>query len=162
MNRVVALLLIPIFMLGQAWPHSHAGMTGIDSDEHASRPHIHFSTSSHHEDDHHHSSDNHGHAAGAHQHCDGTQYETHCGHQVADTHRNVAPLIDHDSDAVYFAAGTSITPRNLSLPEVEQAADLCWSNPTSVESARWRSATEDPPERYVWSPIYLLTLSLRL
>jgi hypothetical protein len=169
MTRFVSLLLIPMFMLGQAWPHSHAGFTGVDSDEHALRPHVHFSTADRHEDDHHHLSDgSHDHASHSHQHSDGPAHENHSphehrsGHEVAASHCTIDPLFDHEADAVYIAAVTSVAPRTVVSTEVDQSAVLCWIDPAFTPSARWRNPTDDPPDRYVSLPIYLLTASLRL
>lgn len=142
MYRLVSLLLIPFFVLGQSLPHSHAG-TGVSGpSDHALRPHVHVHG---HDDDH----DN------QHRHAD----------EVETTSQNCQSLstADHDSDAVYFAASSqSVTRSAGALPvDVFMTTWIVGFVPLPVDT-RSRYRTEDPPDRHTTLAIYLLTASLRL
>lgn len=101
MNRLLSILLIPLFVLGQSLPHSHAGSGVVEPDDHAGRPHVHLSAGqgNHHE---HNVSDGHGH-----------------GHDLQDEKASDdSPLtgslsvpVDHDSDAIYVAQSNSTLGR---------------------------------------------------
>jgi hypothetical protein len=158
MGRIVSLLLIPMFMLGQALPHSHAGSGVAEPECHSRRPHVHLDFDHHHasdgdDHDHHHASDDHGH------HHSGQQGDT------SDTDSSAAfsiPL-DHDSGAVYFTQTDWTTTRTVASLKVD-SSDLLWTSIASlfVCDPRMRNRLSDPPDRYWPRPIYLLTASFRL
>lgn len=142
MNRLLSLLLIPFFVLGQALPHSHAGTGVAESSDHALRPHVHLHGHEHAHDDHH-------------DHADSDESPSRID--------LLLPADDHDSDAVYLAASAqSLTRVSGSLAVDVHLAD--WAAipmPITVDT-RSRYRTSDPPDRYATLPIYLLTASLRL
>ncbi|MGB7324810.1 MAG: hypothetical protein WBD31_08050 [Rubripirellula sp.] len=149
MNRFVSLLLIPMFMLGHALPHSHAGTAVVEPDGHSLRPHIHVSGGHHHDHDDH----DHGH------HHAGDPSQTECP-EDAGTNSLLAPT-DHDSDAIYLVDSDWTMSRTVAAPRVDLVTGA-WSMPApSVTRAQLRVG-DDPPDRYAGLPIYLLTASLRL
>lgn len=148
MNRLVSLLLIPFFVLGQTLPHSHAGSRIVEPDGHAERPHVHFSTHDH----------NHSHARGAHSHSD----RPSDGDTDVDGD-GLSSADGHDSDAVYL----NVSPHLMTLTAQATASQGQVANwqvaviPLAAKSeCRFRSG--DPPDRYAVLPIFLLTASLRL
>ena len=160
MNRLVSLLLIPFFVLGQAMPHTHAGTGVTEPNGHDLRPHVHlngYTHGHHHPHGHAHShDDDHNHAA--------PREQASTGERAGPISRLI-PSTDHDSDTIYFAAsGDCLTRVLASLSGEVDAADsvvmaLLW--PIAVE-ARLRACTCGPPDRYATLPIYLLTASFRL
>ncbi|WP_146516491.1 hypothetical protein [Rubripirellula amarantea] len=147
--RILSLLLIPLFVLGQSLPHSHLG-SGIGTpSDHANRPHVHLGGGhSHHDDgDHHHDHDETGVDDLA---CSATGFALSLPHQ-------------HDSDAVYLASASIAVGRSAAAPSTDAVSvDAC----LSIESARPHVPMSSPrnvsARRYGGLPIYLLTASLRL
>ena len=147
MRLLVSLLLIPLFVLGQVLPHSHAG-TGISvPHDHASRPHIHLHGHDHHHDHGHH--DEHG---------DDEKEES--GNDSDDL---LTESSDHDSDAVYLPESdwtvSRKVPHQMDLSFVVLAYEDC-HKPFVVEGRL--QAAFHPPDRESTLPVYLLTASLRL
>lgn len=142
MGRLLSLLLIPFFVLGQCVPHSHAGSGLAEPDGHAIRPHVHL----------------HGHDHGhdhAHEHADEGESTS--------ANDSLSPAAEHDSDAVYLdVSGQSLTRTSVAIGiEVHSADWVAFSVPLTFD-VRSRRRTGDPPDRYRTLPIYLLTASLRL
>lgn len=147
MNRFVSLLLIPLFVLGQVLPHSHAGSGVVEPDDHSARPHVHLSHSHH-------------------EHGDGHEH----GHE----HDTVVSSLDgftatphsanHDHDAVYFAASTVFASRAVVATQFEWSTMLDLPLPSTLAIGELRSCSRisDPPDRCSPIPIYLLVASLRL
>ncbi|MCO8123334.1 hypothetical protein NHH03_16410 [Stieleria sp. TO1_6] len=138
MNRLLSILLIPLFVLGPALPHSHAGSGVAEPDGHALRSHVHL----------------HGHDH-AHEHADEDESTSPSD--------SLSPAAEHDSDAIYLvASGQSLTRTSGAIGiEVHSADWVAFSVPITVDvRPRWRAS--DPPDRYATLPIYLLTASLRL
>ncbi|MEO8269183.1 MAG: hypothetical protein ABI557_05655 [Aureliella sp.] len=151
MNRFVSLLLIPFFVLGQALPHSHAGTSVEQTNDHASRPHVHLSSD--------HSHDLH-HAETSHHHNGEVDYfdsANAAGTSVS------SPPFSHDADAIYLAASTSLASRVVATQKIYWASDEvivdCLFKLAAVPKAGGRVA---PPERCASVPIYLLVSSLRI
>ena len=149
MRALISLLLIPFFVMGQALPHSHAG-TGVEHPrDHAARPHMHVSGG--HSHDH----------AGESQHHDD---EVGCcvSANVFESGFCCLP-IDHDTDAIYLAASTSLVSRVLATDQVDVARDAViidgWLERAVQPKPGGRIA---PPDRYAGVPIYLLVASLRI
>ncbi len=148
MNRIVSLLLIPFFVLGQALPHSHAGSGITEPDGHAERPHVHVSKHDH----------DHGNGNGAHSH---SEHQSEEGNAIdSDV---VTSANEHDSDAVYLIASSDL----MTLPTHSTAVDGLVANwqvaaiPLAAKSeCQFHSGA--PPNRYATLPIFLLTASLRL
>lgn len=146
MTRLVSLLLVPFFVLGQALPHSHAGTGVVEPDGHSIRAHIHLSGDHHHD----HDGDEH------HQSADAT------GPKTA-TSAAISVPADHDSDAVYLADTDWTASRTVAAPQVDSTEVVWTSFAPSVGrdiSLGWR--LDHPPDRYAGLPVYLLTASLRL
>ncbi len=89
MNRLVAILLLQISVLGNLFAHSHCGSALPTQGQ--NRAHIHVGSSLHVKQ----------HKHGAHEH----SHHGHHDHRQGDS-SNSAPLepLDHDSDAVYLVA----------------------------------------------------------
>ena len=90
MNRLIAILLIPLFVVGNSLAHSHS--TAAHPSPGDGRAHFHFGSAPHHGHDHH---DSHEHAK-----------HDHHGHHHESDEPGSAPVapVEHDSDAVYVAA----------------------------------------------------------
>ncbi|TWT78960.1 hypothetical protein CA13_03570 [Planctomycetes bacterium CA13] len=152
MNRFVSLLLLPMFMLGQTLPHSHAGSNVREPDDHSLRPHVHI-THSHHD---HHGGHEHGHQHDAEEFSVGG-------------FGDLSPFANHDDDAVYFATSAVSTNRVLVASQSDWLRMLALSPPSAlspsivtVSDLCCCSRISDPPDRYSALPVYLLTASLRL
>lgn len=152
MRRFVSLLLIPMFVLGQALPHSHAGTgVGVPGD-HSHRPHVHLGVDEHHHCDHH-----------GHHHDDADEHGHPSQGDVAGAPNGLSIPLDHDSDAVYLPATDWTLNRVVSLQfdvtstfvSIDGCPGLLTSQSTSLVAAH-------PPDRSSPLPIYLLTASLRL
>lgn len=147
MNRLVSLLLVPFFVLGQALPHSHAGTGVLQPDGHSTRAHFHLVVGHHQDHDYEH--DHH-----------------HTGDQAEAGHSESAALSvpgDHDSDAIYLADTDWTVSRTVSAPQVDSTA-VVWTSfvPSVGREVRLCCRMEHPPDRDAGLPIYLLTGSLRL
>jgi hypothetical protein len=145
MNRLISLLLIPLFMLGQPLPHSHAGTGIIEPDGHSIRPHIHV--------------------AGGHSHDTSDHHHVHAGQSAADgvvvAVAETAPT-DHNSDAIYLVDGKWTASRTVVVSKIV-FAELAWTSLAPVNREVDHACRfSDPPDRYAGLPIYLLTASLRL
>ncbi len=149
MNRLLSLLLIPFFVLGQVLPHSHAGIGVHQPDDHAARPHVHlFGGHSHHHD-----SDDHSHVDQA----ASTNPVDSIGTVVA------ATPVEHDSDAIYLAQSNSFPSRasaigQLSFATVGTIVELLSDRPVPSGVC----CSKITLDRCAGLPIYLLVASLRL
>ncbi|QDS92422.1 hypothetical protein FF011L_11650 [Roseimaritima multifibrata] len=152
MNRILSLLLIPLFMLGHILPHSHAGVGVDEAHGDAYRPHIHVSSG-------HHDGHNH-HAAGEHHHAgDHTAPES----APASATLVLTAPVDHDFGAIYIADTDWTTIRTTAAPTVASVPSVWGSLAFSLDLdscsiGRW----DEPVDHYGRLPIYLLTASLRL
>ncbi|WP_146531604.1 hypothetical protein [Novipirellula artificiosorum] len=145
MNRFVSFLLIPMFLLGQALPHSHAGSAVVEPDDHSLRPHFHLAHS-HHDD-----ALEHGH-----------QHDAEVV-SLAGLGENLHSS-NHDHDAIYVAASTFSTNRAVVATQSDWLTMLDLPLPFTmvVGDLRTCSRISDPPDRCSPIPIYLLVASLRL
>ena len=151
MPRIVPLLLIPMLVLGQALPHSHAGTDVVEPNGHSLRPHIHLSSDHHHD----HDDDDHEH------HHAGDQSESE--HSQPTAIATLSVPIDHDSDAFYVADADWTAGRSVGTTQVDSATAVWTSLAPSVNrDSRPGCRCDDPADRYAGLPIYLLTASLRL
>ncbi|TWU46572.1 hypothetical protein [Rubripirellula reticaptiva] len=153
MNRLVSLLLIPMFMLGQPLPHSHAGACVDQADDHASRPHVHFAQHDHH----------HGHSH-AERESETDYHRDDSG--VADAADDIAAIFGmngHDDDAFYLANSTPSHHRLSIGGEQNHFAVVPFNVPEHL-GCRPMSGPQIlvPLQRRSSLPIYLLTASLRL
>lgn len=104
MFRLVAILLIPIFVVGNSFAHSHGSAAHSPASQ--QRAHIHVGGDDRHE---------HSHAAQSHNHH--SEHHSHeGGHGHDDEPENsgaqqepIAPPVDHDSDAIYLVASDFAT-----------------------------------------------------
>jgi hypothetical protein len=148
MARLVSLLLVPFFVLGQALPHSHAGTGMFEPDGHSIRAHIHVAGGHHHDHD-----------GDEHHHVD--QSDATGSRTARSTAFSAAT--DHDSDAFYLAETNWTASRTVATPQIDSAV-LVWTSfvPSVERAAHEGSRFGNPPDRYAGLPIYLLTASLRL
>ena len=146
MCKFVSLLLIPLIVLGQSLPHSHTGTGVAEPNGHSQRPHVHFHS--------------HDHLAKAH---------THHNHKPSSKDKKsrhcelVAPLADHDSDAIYLSATTKLIRTYPSIVIDFLVADSAAYPIIEVfcrDQCLYRSA--DPPDKHSGLPFYLLNSSLLL
>ncbi|XZE22703.1 hypothetical protein SH449x_002642 [Pirellulaceae bacterium SH449] len=145
MNRFVAILLIPFFLVGHALAHSH-GTAAHPSANHG-RAHIHVASAPHH-GHHSHESDDH-----------------HQGSDHESDEQKSAPVtpVEHDSDAIYVASAddayTSTDRVSIELgSSVYVDAPLCILNesrPPAVHPCLLTASTSG-------LPLYLLHAALRL
>lgn len=96
MNRLIAILLMPLFVVGNSLAHSHS--TAGHQSPGGGRAHFHVGSAPHHGHHHH---DSHEHANHDHDHAD---------HDHERDESKSAPLapVKHDSDAVYVVAAAFI------------------------------------------------------
>ncbi|EMI57509.1 hypothetical protein [Rhodopirellula sallentina] len=174
MIRLVSLLLIPLFVLGHALPHSHAGTGVVEPDGHSIRAHIHLAGGHHHGHDH--ANDDHDHADSIHadnDHADNDHDHSvhdHCNGESSDSSESktqapasVSVPMDHDSDAIYLADVDGAVSRTVATPRFDSVAQsweplVWWISLDKCVRGRYA----DPPDRYAGLTIYLLTASLRL
>lgn len=151
MNRLLSLLLIPFFVLGQALPHSHAGIGVHQPDDHAARPHVHLSGGH----SHHHDCDDHSHS-----HAD----QVASTNPVDSVQTDVsATPVEHDSDAIYLAQSNSFPVRasaigQLSFATVGTLVEYLSDRPVPSGVC----CSKQSLDRSAGLPIYLLVNSLRL
>ncbi|TWT97254.1 hypothetical protein [Neorhodopirellula pilleata] len=151
MNRLFSILLIPLFVLGQALPHSHAGSGMVEQDDHAGRPHVHLS-SGHSHDQGHQDGDEHGH--------------DHQDDKASDDSPRTGVLsvpVNHDSDAIYVGQ-SNITLGRASAVSQLNFANICTFVEVFTDRPDRRSllGSNQMPDRSAGLPIYLLVASLRL
>ena len=154
LNRFVSLLLIPIFVLGSAVPHSHAGSSAPIPSDHSARPHIHVG--SHH----------HGHHGHTHSH----EHDEPSDPLVATAGPDDAagscadrPL-GHDADAIYLLDTGDYTPPSTPM-ERESGEPLLTFLPHLSDSsppALQRPAHGHSFLPHYGLPIFLLDAALRL
>ena len=158
MRRFVSLLLIPLCLFGAPMPHSHHGTSVAEPNNHAMQPHLHLAGGHNHGHPHS-ASHGHRHSAALDHHHD---HEEDSGATGSDP--GVAPLTDHDADALYLTEQTSDGRRHVVEPPTgayamqaivvdddrlgRQEAHLKWAWP--------------PPDADGGLPIYLRISSLRI
>ncbi len=152
MRRFVSVLLIPLCLFGALMPHSHHGTSEVNPNSHATQPHLHFAV---------------GHIHG-HSHFvfRGHQHSTVLDHHHAEKggsaggNRDVAPLSDHDADALYLTDQTSDGRRQVVEPTntfAMQADDERLGRREANRKWAW-----PPPDAEGGLPIYLRISSLRI
>ena len=146
MNRLPAILLIPLLACGNVFPHTH-GMANAPSD-HAQRPHIHIDAGSNSHDTH---PDGHHHHHGD---------DESAGKEVA----NSQSPVDHDSDAIYLGSGHAFLPSSVGsiVDSAQECVGVVAANDYfSVATARTRHAVSAVANRG-GPPLFLLHAALRL
>ncbi len=98
LHRLLAILLVPFFVVGNSFAHSHD--SAAHSSPSPSRTHFHLGDDSHHG---HHHRESHGHSHDRHG-CDHTHGHRH-DHETDESQTVTTTPVDHDSDAIYVAAG---------------------------------------------------------
>lgn len=157
MHRLVAILLIPIFVVGNSLAHSH-GQPAHSSQEHG-RAHFHVGNTSHHDASHESHDHSHGHSHhGHHQHSH--DKDPDCGDS------NSVPVeapVDHDSDAIYLIpAELALNPSDrasLQLDAEPLILTTDWSFVDMQEKIQPPQLDQSPPSKL---PIYLLNAALRI
>ncbi len=150
MYRLLVILLLPFFVVGNSLAHSHGSAAHPSPSE--GRAHFHFVSAHQHVHDHH----SHGHSHHRHSH----------DHDQKSEDSKAAPIeqpIDHDSDAVYIAAlDFMATTSDRTLIE---ARSFCVVEAVEDYFARIRpSIRRDHPQLATTTelPLYLLHAALRL
>lgn len=155
MNRVFAVLMIPLLASGNLFSHSH-GM-GIAPSDHGQRPHIHLGIASHSHDGH----------LGGHGHT-GRDDDHHHDHEGGQRGGGAVPddkaPVDHDSDAVYLISGKPFLPvseRANADTTPEPAGFVAPSH--GVHASDAQPNRRDPAGSYpTGPPLFLLHAVLRL
>ena len=144
LNRLLAVLFIPLLVVGNSFPHTHAGVDTVSN--HAERPHVHVAASLHaHGEPHHHAGQD--------------DAETDQGEQP--THERPS---DHDSDAIYLSGGQFFLPTSadsiaeLQLDCVGFVASDCRPSCTDCQTDL---VGHEVPIR-TGPPLFLLHAALRL
>ncbi len=160
MRNILTILLIPLFMLGQCWPHSHTGSSSYLSNAHSSRPHVHLAGGHRHNDElsaeeH---VDDHSECGEPHSHAD-IAHET----EGASTCIDFSARADHDSDAIYLSSSSFAVNLTGAAYEVDSSGDA-WTTqvPPSACNLRLGHRISHPPDRLAQLPIFLLIGVLRL
>ena len=152
MHRFVAILLIPLFVVGNSLAHSHGSAAHQSPSQ--GRAHIHVGSAPKHG----HSDESHGHSHHDHGHGDGKDY--------ASDDSKPAPVeksVDHESDAVYVTAGDfMVTTSDRMSIEVGSCADV-ETYEGYFSGIRPPSRLDHPPlDTTTELPLYLLHAALRL
>ncbi|WP_231603104.1 hypothetical protein [Neorhodopirellula pilleata] len=172
LNRLLSILLIPLFVLGQALPHSHAGSGMVEPEDHANLPHLHLSSGHshghHHGDGHRHGHDD-GH--GDHGHAHPSDTPTGQSPQAGQSPKAgespqatfMSTPVDHDSDAVYVAQSNNTLGRASHVLQASFASvGVFVEFPADRHDRQWLHRSNQMPDRSTGLPIYLLVASLRL
>lgn len=147
MTRLLAILLVPFFVVGNSFAHSHVDAAQTSSV--ASRAHVHV--------------------GGAHEHHHGHSHHRHEDRQHEDRHDNAratcpqATPVDHDADAVYLTTPEYIrsTSPDASAEQTSLSSDpLVGSD--CYHSCLFRSFELDRSASSSGPPLYLLHAALRL
>ena len=150
MNRLLSILLIPFFVLGQTLPHSHAGSGMVEREDHASRPHLHLSSADSHDHD--------GEVDPGHDH--------HHGGKASDEStktKSLSATLDHDSDAIYVVQSNSTLARSTAFAKLSFVFICTLSEVFADRLDRpCLHRSNQLPDRSAGLPIYLLVASLRL
>lgn len=158
MYRLIAILLIPMFVVGNSFAHSH-GSAAHSSEGHG-RTHLHLGNSSHHDSSH--ESHDHAHGHSHHDHHQHSHVEDHC-HKDADSTPLEVPA-DHDSDAIYLVS-FDLALNCGDRPSIENDAQAL-VHTTYFSFADLRASIQrpqvdnSPPLQRL--PLYLLNAALRL
>ena len=158
-RRFLCLLLVPLMLTSQGlcFAHSHHA---AEPEGHALRPHFHFGGHGHDESSHDESTHDHDH------HADHSGHNPRPGEHDAVFPAVIAPIGDHDADAVYFGEtvtfarkGNSVIVPLLSAKYITVATILRVAD----QSEGWLQRLGQPPSVFdAACPIYLRTLSLRI
>jgi hypothetical protein len=149
----MAVLLIPLFVIGNLFPHSHAcGTAPVD---HSFRPHIHLAVGHHSHDVHHHS----GHVHSIGHHCESSKDCKHDhGHLMGNSPES------HDADAIYLNDSPFVLSQSFASTTSSPSGDveLFLAEIPAAMPSGWRVSREtNLPLRY-GLPLYLLLAALRL
>lgn len=154
LQRLIAILLILVVPVqGFAVPHSHGPMAGALPDDHNQRPHFHLSGHHHHQ---------------GHSHDDGHSHDPRPCDNPGDEQNTSTPNVpaqpsNHDDDALYVSGDIGL---NLSqnVQPIAEDGPVLWSicvPPTAIDTRCCVDAAASFLDRGD-TPIYLITLSLRL
>ena len=161
-RRFLCLLLVPLMLANQGlcFSHTHRGTDVSEPEGHASRPHFHFGSHGQHDSTHDHDAD--------HSHGDNSGRDQRSDDHGTAVPPSIAPLGDHDADAVYCVEAATIARDEnsvivLSAKYVAVAAVLYIAQQSDVSLLRVGLIRGRPPSVFAAAcPIYLRTLSLRI
>jgi hypothetical protein len=159
MNRLIAILLMPLFVVGNSLAHSHS--TAVHQSPGEGRAHFHVGSAPQHG---HHNHDSHEHANHDHHgpDHDGDDHESDDHESDEPESEPVAP-VEHDSDAVYvFAADFVFTACDRVYVEIDAHA-FVGTVVCLLTDFRPSVLLDRPPLATITQlPIYLLHAALRL
>lgn len=144
MHRVVSTLLIPLLLVSQSLisvPHSHAGTSVVEPQDHDARPHLHLGHSAHHHGEHHHGGDD--------------------GDQSSESPTDQLP--DHESDAVYAGDIQLLNDGKVAKVAKAELATVCLTHDESMKVVLGRRCTQFASPRLLRQKcaLYLQLLSIR-
>jgi len=160
-RRFFCLLLVPLMLANQGlcFAHAHHRTHIVEPEGHSSRPHFHFGGHDHHDSTHDHHAD--------HSHGDHSGRDRWSGDGDAAVPPSIAPICDHDTDAVYCIEAV-IFARNensviISAKYVVVDAILGVAHQNDDWLFRLGPLRGQPASAFnAACPIYLRTLSLRI
>jgi hypothetical protein len=163
MNRAVSTILIPLLLMSQnlfSVPHSHVGMSIVESESHSARPHIHLRHTHRHRADHGHDGGNNGH--GEHVAVEHVA-EGHGAGGQAPTEQHPEQLPDHDSDAVYAGDTQLLNDGRITrVAHAELAAVCVICDESEAIAVSWLcTQLTSPPLQSPKCALYLQLLSIR-
>ena len=152
MHRLIAILLIPFFVVGNSFAHSHGAAAHL-SPSHG-RAHIHVGSAPKHG----HSDESHGHSHHDHDHSHGQDH--------ASDDSKPAPLeksVDHESDAVYVTAADFMVTTSDRMSIEDDSCAVVETDEDYFSGIRSPSRLDRPPlVTTTEQPLYLLHAALRL
>ena len=158
MYRLAAILLIPIFVVGNSFAHSHG--SAAHSSEGTGRAHVHVGNALRHTASH--ESHNHAHGHSNHEHHQHYHDEEHGREHLNSTSAEVP--VDHDSDAIYLVSvDLALNCGGCTSLETDAQVLVHTTDVSFVEvpaTVRRPQADHSPPPQRL--PCYLLNAALRL
>ena len=159
MHRLIAILLIPFFVVGNSLAHSHGSAAHQSPSQ--GRAHIHVGSAPQHAHNH----ESHGHSHHEHGHGHDHHSKTSEQKQKRDDSKP-APIektVDHESDAVYVATADYVVTTSARISTEMGSCDVVESVEDYLSCTRPNSWHERPPLASPPElPLYLLHAALRL
>ena len=152
MHRLVAILLIPFFVVGNSLAHSHGAAAHQSPSQ--GRAHIHVGSAQKHG----HSDESHGHSHHDHGHSHGKDHTSDDSKPAP-----VEKSVDHESDAVYVTAADFMVTTSDRMPIEDGSCAAVETYEDYFSGIRPPSRLDRPPLVTTTElPLYLLHAALRL
>jgi hypothetical protein len=159
MHRLIAILLIPFFVVGNSLAHSHGTAAHLSPSQ--GRAHIHVGNTPQHN----HSHESHGHSHHEHSHGHDDHGQAPEKNKKGDDSKSV-PLekaVDHESDAVYVSTADYPVTTSARISIELGSCDVVETVQDYLSGIRPRSWHDRPPLAFTNElPLYLLHAALRL